>query len=95
MSSQFRRPIETVFLALLDAVTGEGQRASPKPRAGNYAPALFMKRQPDEREGYQRGDFERAMQALLKTRKIKIEPYGPPSDDTEKIIRNESSEDRA
>ena len=42
----FPRSADDVFLALVDAVTEEGQRASPKPKAGNYAPALFMKRRP-------------------------------------------------
>ena len=28
------------------------------------------------------------MQALLKARKIKIEPYGPPSNETERLVRN-------
>ena len=63
--SYFRRSADDVFLALVDAVTEEGQRVSPKPRAGNYAPALFMKRPPKEREDYQRVDFERAMQRGL------------------------------
>jgi AAA domain len=42
--SYFRRPAEDVFLALLDAVTSEGQKVSPKPRAGNFAPTFFLKR---------------------------------------------------
>jgi hypothetical protein len=92
-SSQFRRPVDDVFLALLDAVTSEGQRVSPKPRAGNYAPALFMRRPSGERGGYQRADFERAMQALFQNHKIKIEPYGAPSDGYEKITRIDRGED--
>ena len=60
MPSYFRRSADDVFLALLDAVTNEGQKVSPKPKAGNYAPAIFMKRRPKEREDYRRGDFERA-----------------------------------
>ena len=87
-----RPAVEDVFLALLDAVTAEGQRASPNLRAGNYAPALFMRRPPNDRGSYQRSDFERAMQALLKARKIKIEPYGPPSNETERLVRIGSSE---
>jgi hypothetical protein len=83
----FRRSAEDVFLALVDAVTEEGQKVSPKPRAGNFPPALFMKRPPKEREDYQRGDFERAMQGLLHRRRIKIVPYGPPSSGFEKLVR--------
>ena len=86
-----RRPADDVFLALLDALTREGQKVSPKPKAGNYAPAFFMKRSPKEREDYQRGDFERAMQRLLQhPQKIKIVPYGRASWNYEQIIRADS-----
>jgi RecA-family ATPase len=85
--SYFRRSAEDVFLALLDAVTSEGQKVSPKLKAGNYAPALFMKRGPKEREDYRRADFERAMQALFQRKQIKIVPYGHPSDGFEKLVR--------
>jgi hypothetical protein len=81
-----------VFLALLDDVAAEGQNASHKIRAGNYAPILFMSRLPKDRADYQRTDFERAMQILLKARKIQIVPYGSPSDRLEKLIRVEASE---
>ena len=88
-SHRFRRPAEDVFLALLDALIGEGQKASPKPKAGNYAPAFFMKRSAKEREDYGRPDFERAMQSLLQGRKIRIAAYGPPSNGTEMLVRTE------
>jgi hypothetical protein len=81
-----------VFLALLDSVTAEGQNVSPKPRAGNYAPPLFMTRPLKERGGYQRADFVRAMQTLLKDQKIKIVPYGPPSSGYQKLVRYETEE---
>ena len=42
-SNPFRRSADDVFLALLDAVTGEGQKVSAKPRAGNNAPGFFYK----------------------------------------------------
>jgi hypothetical protein len=89
-SSPFRSSVDDVFLALLDAVIAEGQNVSPKPRAWNYAPALFMTRPPKDRGGYQREDFRRAMQSLLKDRKIKIAPYGSPSADTKKLVRVDS-----
>jgi hypothetical protein len=88
ISGAGRRSVEDVFLDILDAVTAEGQKVSPRPRAGNYAPTLFGKRPLQEREGYQRPDFERAIQRLFQARKIKIEPYGKPSDKTERIMRN-------
>jgi RecA-family ATPase len=86
-ASPFRRTIEDVFLHLLDAVTREGQTVSAKPKAGTYAPSIFMMRSTKERDNYRRGDFERAMQDLLQRQRIKIVPYGPPSDKTQKLIR--------
>lgn len=91
-SNLFRRSADDVFLSLLDAFTAEGQVVSWKSRASNYAPTLFMKRQKDERDNYQRDDFERAMQRLLKDQKIKIAPYGAPSAGTEKLVRADGSE---
>lgn len=91
-SNPFRRSTDDVFLALLDAVTREGQTVTYKPRASNNAAALFVKRPRDERDNYQRDDFDRAMQRLLKAQKIKIVPYGPPSDRTEKLIRADRQE---
>ena len=72
--SYFRRSAEDVFLALLDAVTSEGQKVSPKPRAGNYAPSVFMNRRPREREDYQRVDLVRAMQGLFQRRRSRSFP---------------------
>jgi RecA-family ATPase len=89
----FRRSPDETFLAMLDAVTAENQTVSPKSRASNYAPAFFMRRPNDERGDYQRRDFERVMQALLKDGKIKIAPYGPPSADTQKIVRIDREEE--
>jgi hypothetical protein len=91
-ANRFRRPAEDVFLALLDALNSEGQKVPPKPRAGNFAPAFFMKRTAKEREDYGRADFERAMQGLLQLpqRKIKIVPYGRFG--CEQITRTEAEE---
>jgi hypothetical protein len=88
----FRRTADETFLALLDDMTRENQKVSPKPRAGNFAPALFLRRPKNDRGDYQRADFERAMQALLKAGQIKIVPYGYPSDDFVKIVRAEREE---
>lgn len=86
----YRRPVEDVFLTILDDLTREGQKVSPNSRAGNYAPSLFMKRPPKDRDDYLRGDFERAMQALLQLplRKIKIVPYGRAG--AEQIVRSDA-----
>jgi hypothetical protein len=85
-SSQFQSA-DDVFLALLDAMTAEGQNVSDKSRAGNYAPTLFMTRPAKERGGYQKPDFVRAMQTHLKDRKIKIVPYGYAAHGYQKLVR--------
>ena len=89
----FRRQPDDVFLALLDAVTLEGQKVSRKARAGNYAPALFMRRSQKERQDYLKPDFERAMQGLLQRRQITIVAYGYASDGYEKLVRADTSSD--
>jgi RecA-family ATPase len=71
-----RQHAERVFLDLLDKTMREGQFVSHSVHAGNYAPRLFAKR--PEKEGRNRADFERAMQALFAADKIKVgERRGP------------------
>jgi hypothetical protein len=82
-----RPSAEEAFLAILDAVNAEGQKVAPRPKAGNYAPKLFMLRPALDRHGYQRPDFERAMQRLLQIGAIKLLPYGPPSASTQMLVR--------
>jgi hypothetical protein len=89
ISSQFRRSAEDVFLELLNSVTAEGQNVSHKPRAGNFAPTLFMTRPAKDRGDYKKPDLVRAMQTLLKDRKIKIVDYGRASDGYQKLTRAE------
>ena len=91
-SNQFRPPVDDVFLALLDAVTAEGQNVSHKSKSGNYAPTLFMKRPAKDRGDYKKPDFARAIQILLKARKIRIVDYGHPSDGYQKLVRAETEE---
>ena len=83
----FKRPVEDVFMAILDAVTSEGQTVSHKSKSGTYAPLVFSRRPPKEKEGYGRMDFENAMQGLLRSRKVVIESYGRPSKTMEKLAR--------
>jgi RecA-family ATPase len=84
-SPSIRRPVEDVFLDLLDAFTRENQRISESKNAGNYAPASFGKR--PERDGYRKADFEIAMQTLLSRGAIRIGEFGPPSKRQRRIER--------
>ena len=89
MSSRFRRPVEDVFLALLDAHNGANRRPlSESNNATNYAPRVFAGLSERERDGYRKLDFQRAMEALFKSRKIASETYGRKGDERRKIVRN-------
>ena len=83
----FKRSCEDVFMDILGAMTRENQVVSHKSKSGLYAPNVIMRRPPAEREGWGKADFERAVQGLIKAGRIKVEPYGPPSDRTEKLVK--------
>jgi RecA-family ATPase len=88
MPSYFRRPVEDVFLALLDAHNGANRRPlSESNNATNYAPRVFANLSDRDRDNYRFGDFQRAMEALFKGRKIASETYGRKGDERRKIVR--------
>jgi len=68
---------ETVFLELLRRVTEENRPVSDSASANNGAPRLFAKR-PD-RQGFERKDFEAAMQRLFANQVIAMAEYGRAS----------------
>jgi RecA-family ATPase len=72
------RKAETVFLELLERFEADGRPVSEKSRASNYAPKLFGMR--PERDGFEKRDFERAMEALFSQGRIKIDEYGRQGD---------------
>jgi len=80
-----RRTCERVFMELLDKMTDENQPVSANPRAGNYAPRMFLTR--PERQGFKKPDFVRAMQALFSAGNIVAKPYGRPGDMRTRIAR--------
>jgi hypothetical protein len=80
-----RPDAETVFLTILDKMTAEGQNLSHNSRAGNYAPKLFTQRA--ERCGYKVRDFEHAMQSLIGMHEIRLQEYGKPSDQRQRLVR--------
>ena len=87
----FKRSVEDVFMDILDAVIAEKQTVCHKSKSGTYAPLVFSRRPFKDREGYGRGDFERAMHGLLQSRQIVITEYGKPSKKMEKLERPGSS----
>ena len=89
MPSHFRRPVDDVFLALLDAHNGANRRPlSESNNATNYAPRVFANLSDRERDNYRQADFQRAMETLFKGRKIASVTYGRKGDERRKIVRN-------
>lgn len=87
--SYFRRPVEDVFIALLDAHNGANRRPlSESSNANNHAPRVFANLPDRERDGYRQADFQRAMETLFKGRKIMSVTYGRSGDERRKIVRN-------
>jgi hypothetical protein len=85
-----RPSMEMVFLLLLDKTREEGQRVSANIHSGNYAPTIFALR--PERWDYRRADFQKAMQQLLSTGEIKIEPYtGSGRNVHEQLVRGDEA----
>jgi RecA-family ATPase len=81
MASRFEA--EHVFMDLLAKTGAEGRPVSDSRNAGNSAPKLFAQR-PD-RHGFNRRDFEAAMQRLFATGKIRMVEYGRSGDMRRKI----------
>ena len=67
---------ERVFLDLLAAFEAQGRDVSPK-RSPSYAPTVFAKH--PHNEGITTKGFADAMERLLATNRLRIEPIGPPS----------------
>jgi hypothetical protein len=86
-----RRPAAEVYLTLLATLDGEGKRVSPNWQAQTYAPTAFSKRPRAERDGYNKGDFDRAQSDLFKQRKLEIKRVGPPSKQVEIIAATAES----
>lgn len=68
-----RQAAEQVFLTLLDRCWAQGVFVSHSRNASNFAPKVFAKR--PERDGYNRNDFDLAMNRLLGANEIRVENY--------------------
>ncbi len=71
-----------IFLQLLRRFNEQNQDVSAT-SGTNFAPAVFA-RHPDA-SGLQSKDFRQAMQRLLDAKKIRIEPFGPPSKNRKRL----------
>jgi RecA-family ATPase len=88
ISSQFRRPVDDVFLALLDAHEAANRTPlSESKNASNFAPRVFGRAPASERDGYGESDLVRAMERLFSAGKIIGVPYRKRGEDFRKIAR--------
>jgi len=74
---------ERVFLDLLVAFIGQRREVSPN-HSNTYAPAVFEKH--PNAEGITKRAFADAMERLLTTDRIRVEPTGPPSRRYKRLI---------
>jgi hypothetical protein len=64
---------------------GQNRPVSSSARSGNYAPREFEKLPNEQRQGFKKADFQKAMNALFRDRKINNVPYGRKGDERFKI----------
>lgn len=77
---------EHLFLSLLDELSRQGRNTSAQPNAPTYAPTLFAKEKQARERGTRKVAFEVAMRNLFAAGKISLEPYGPPSRGTSRLV---------
>jgi AAA domain len=80
-----RPDVKAVFLDLVREMAAQNRPVSSTGRASNYAPRLFEKLPPDQSHGFKQFHFEKAMNMLLKDRKIENVTYGRRGDERTKI----------
>jgi RecA-family ATPase len=78
---------EDLFLVLLDRFTEQGRNTCDKPSAQTFAPTAFAKEPEAKETKIRKTDFESAMRRLFAGKKIRNQPYGPPSRGTVKLVR--------
>jgi RecA-family ATPase len=78
---------EDLFLTLLDRCNEQNRNTCDKPSAQTFAPTLFAKEREAKELKMRKMDFDGAMRRLFAAKKIRNEPYGPPSRGTVKLVR--------
>jgi RecA-family ATPase len=78
--------VDARFLQLLDEFTESGRVVSPHQKAtSNYAPTRFAAAAGTPR--YSKNVYEASMERLFTQKKIRVEPYGRPSNPHIKLVR--------
>lgn len=76
---------EVVFMDLLAAFIAQGRDASPN-RSNAFAPTVFAKHPTAQSKGVGKDALEAAMDRLLDAGRLRVEPIGPPSKRTKKLV---------
>jgi RecA-family ATPase len=74
-----------LFLTLLARLTNEGRNVSHK-KGPTYAPALFAKQPEAQSAGIGAQAFADAMEVLFQSGRVRVEPYGKPSDHRVRLV---------
>lgn len=86
MTSMGKLDARIVFLDLVREMARQKRPVSSSNRASTYAPREFEKLPAEQRCGFRRADFEKAMNALFRDKKIENVPYGRKGDERTKIV---------
>jgi RecA-family ATPase/5S rRNA maturation endonuclease (ribonuclease M5) len=85
------REAESLFLQLLEKQERNGDNVSPKRTSNNFAPSVFAKTPEARKAHFGRQHFEDALDRLVASGRVDLEPYGPPSREYRRIIRKAAS----
>ena len=78
--------VQQVFMQLLERFNGQGRNVSHARTSNNYAPVTFAKETEAIKHGLRKADFEAAMRDLFAAGRIKVETYGRPSRQFQRLI---------
>jgi DNA polymerase I-like protein with 3'-5' exonuclease and polymerase domains/RecA-family ATPase len=78
--------VQQVFMQLLERFNGQGRNVSHARTSNNYAPVTFAKETEAIKHGLRKADFEAAMRDLFAAERIKVETYGRPSRQFQRLI---------
>jgi RecA-family ATPase len=84
---------EEFFLSSLQRLNDQNRGPfSHKKQSNNYAPKAFAELPEAKAAGVRKTALAQAMDRLINTKKITIQPYGPPSRDNHKLVISENLE---
>src|SRR5262249_42946363 len=79
--------VEEFFLSSLQRLVDQNRGPfSHKPKSNNHAPTVIADRPEAKTAGIKKNALAQAMERLINTKKVTIEPYGPPSKDHSKLV---------